>query len=140
LYRHFVLELQAFLKKRGLPQSGIAGVVLEFSKMSAKIMLKNGYKVMCVNWAGSMTDMDIANAAVEQKGEEGGEDNDCEEGQSECISHGMAQQYVDTLLREYSNTVTLQVPGKFILLWGGVKQFKKTRYHYTLYFRITLIV
>jgi hypothetical protein len=44
-----------------------------------------------------MTDMDIANAATKQKGEEeGGEDEHEEEGQSsECVSHSMALQCVD---------------------------------------------
>jgi hypothetical protein len=29
-------------------------VLLEVFKMSVKIMLRNGYRVMCVNWASSI--------------------------------------------------------------------------------------
>jgi hypothetical protein len=61
---------------------------------------KNSYKVMCVNWASSMTDMDIVNAAVKQKGEEEGGVDEIEGGQnceyvSPHISHRMALQGVD---------------------------------------------
>jgi hypothetical protein len=59
--------------------------------MSTKITLKNGYKVMRVNWASNMTDTDIVNAAAKQKGEEeGGEYESEEEGESsEHISHSI---------------------------------------------------
>jgi hypothetical protein len=44
-----------------------------------------------------MTDTDIANAAVKQKGDGEGGDDESEEGQSsECVSHIMALQCVDT--------------------------------------------
>jgi hypothetical protein len=39
----------------------------------------------------NMTDTDIANAAMKQKGEEEGGEDESEEGQScECVSHSMA--------------------------------------------------
>jgi hypothetical protein len=45
-----------------------------------------------------MTDTDIANAAVKQKGEKEGREDDSEGGgqSSECISHSMAPQCADT--------------------------------------------
>jgi hypothetical protein len=48
-----------------------------------------------------MTDTDNGNAAMKQKGEEEGGENDSEEGESsEHISHTMALRCVDTWVRE----------------------------------------
>jgi hypothetical protein len=63
----------------------------EVLKMPIKVMFKNGYKVMHVNWASQhMTDMDTAGATAKQTGEDvGGKDESEERQRGERVGHSM---------------------------------------------------
>jgi hypothetical protein len=79
----------------------------------------------------NMSDMDTANVAVKQKGEDEGAEYESEGGESsQRVIHSMALQCADTLLDNVGqrglNIMTLQLPGKLILP-QGVRTFHRNK-------------
>jgi hypothetical protein len=70
---------KVFLTKKSASSKFLTwSVVWEVLKTLTKVMLKNCYKVMHVNWASSTWQTDIVNVTVKQKGEKEGTVNESE--------------------------------------------------------------